>query len=142
MKLELKHIDCYCKYGLQGKFFDKIDIVTEIDYQFKIISGLNCGNVHISDFKPILKSLSALIKDNEFEKICKEQIICSDLIITNWNGIIKVEVLGGADELIAIGNEIAGECSYFFYLWLIENHYDIFGLIDNGLAIDINKLNL
>lgn len=32
------------------------------------------------------------------------------------------------------------QCPYAFIVFLFENHFDVFGLIDRGLAIDINTL--
>ena len=41
---------------------------------------------------------------------------------------------------VIINGEIADECNYAMYEKLTEWHFDIFGLIPKGLAIDINKL--
>ena len=35
---------------------------------------------------------------------------------------------------------LAEECNYFIYQKLCEWHFDIFGLIDAGLAVDINTV--
>jgi hypothetical protein len=32
-------------------------------------------------------------------------------------------------------------CPYEILQWFFENHYDVFGLIEENLAIDINTLN-
>jgi hypothetical protein len=36
--------------------------------------------------------------------------------------------------------EFLQDCTYSFVVYLIENHYDVFGLIDKGLAVDYNTV--
>ncbi len=74
----------------------------------------------ILNAKPILRPLSDLTKEDWID----EFIFSSDLI----ESIIKRN-----------GFEFAWlETSN--YLKLLENHFDVFGLIEKGLAIDINKV--
>ena len=39
-----------------------------------------------------------------------------------------------------VDNGIYSALEYPEYCWLFENHFDVFGLIEKGLAIDINTL--
>lgn len=36
--------------------------------------------------------------------------------------------------------EYLQSCCYSYVQYLLEQHYDVFGLIDNGLAIDVNTI--
>lgn len=40
-----------------------------------------------------------------------------------------------------IDKETESDLSYYEWCFLFENHFDVFGLIEKGLAIDINTLN-
>jgi len=119
MKLELKHVSGYCQFGLKGKFFSRVDIVTEIDYQYNLISSLNYGSYHISDFKPILKSLSYLTKEE-----LKSQGF--------WHHI----------DYLTNEKQNPLEAPFNMVQYLLSKHYDIYGLIEKGLAIDKDTIKL
>jgi hypothetical protein len=38
-------------------------------------------------------------------------------------------------------NRWLNHCSYFLVSYLFEWHFDVFGLIEDGLAIDLNTIN-
>jgi len=117
MKLELKHLAGYLPYELKIQRFDGIIFnVTDSIY--------NLPNALLINFKPILRPLSDLTKDefyslwsheNDYESI--EQ--CSKL---DCESFLKINF------------------SLYFWNEIYENHFDIYGLIEKGLAIDINTL--
>ena len=175
MKLKLKHLAPYLPYGLKGYFYDKFDIVTEIDACYNIISSLNNGNILIKGFKPILRPLSDLTKEIEVngERFIPIMNLCDlERKSVYWSSdgrkrLVKCEIFeqqvvkhDGYDTFWAFGFHQDG----FFYGYetdlkdddnsgmmnitkqfelfqkLFEWHFDVFGLIDAGLAIDINTI--
>jgi len=126
MKLELKHLAPYLPYGLklnlnrnQGMYVDSnINILrTEICYNETVNEAYikyDLVTYGMEDIKPILRPLSDLTKD---KKVCSTYMVgvhLEDMHINRWEW-----------NLI----------SYCF-----ENHFDVFGLIEKGLAIDVNTI--
>lgn len=123
MSLELKHLAPYLPYEL--------NIINGVD-TFKMISlskdnvFFNGGLLSIQEIKPILRPLSNLTKEIE---VNGEKFIPID----------KMEELGwynmdcvNPQKVKCIPLEMAS----FLFRW----HFDIFGLIDKELAININIL--
>jgi len=133
MKLELKHLAPYLPYGLKMKDIYSCDNDTllgvyrygsELGYQVKNEDHLNpvfypFENV---EHKPILRPLSDL-KDGVHPRA----------IFTNHE-------LDTIDNNLLLEDEPYWGLPYQKVVALIENHFDVFGLIDKGLAIDINTL--
>jgi hypothetical protein len=135
-KLELKHIAPYLPYGLKSA-----DIyVKQYGLTKPLISDVVASNIMkftdgSSNSKIILRPLSELIKDEKFIKETNENLFCGAWKFELENDCLKIITTEGYVNIIYINEEIAYECSYSTYLYLIENHYDIFGLIDKGLAV-------
>lgn len=124
MKLELKHLSPYLPYGLKLRGHTHGEIVE--------MSEVNENNVNVKDrgfqygwwadmfdVSPILRPLSDL-KD---EILCKYYVYyCSEkgLMVKAKNELYTTLV----------------DLNYFY-----KNHFDVFGLIEKGLAIDINTLD-
>jgi len=118
MKLELKHLAPYLPYGLKYKLFKKINgdhtLTTQslLDWDF---------NLH--DIIPILRPLSDLRNhNNEVMPVYRLEIPRADFT-----------------DILDEGKPVS-QLAYCIIEKLFENHFDVFGLIDAGLAIDINKL--
>ena len=116
MKLELKHLAPYLPYGLKV-----IRENTFIEDDFFTIYGATKDNIYInsdgnlvllSKVKPILRPLSDLTED---------------LLCISWIENIQEK-------------ELESECPYEVWQVLFENHFDVLGLIEKGLAININTL--
>lgn len=135
-KLELKHLAPYLPYGLKamythGNKFGEVkglsdiseydDIKIRMDYQ-------DCE--HIWMFKPILRPIQYLTSD-DFK---------SDFFGINEQREEDYWLL----EAIENGHRFTyGDYQNLTYRtveFLFKNHFDIFGLINDGLAIDINTL--
>ena len=131
MELELKHLAPYLPYGLKVA----INVFKE-DYEnyeeMKLTSDYNsCNSVndvisgvtlHGCLIKPILRPLSDLGKEIEF------------------NGITdKIPLLDKSVNLAKQG--LSELLPYNVFQTLLKFHFDVFGLIEKGLAIDINTLN-
>ena len=122
MKLELKHLAPYLTHKLKAKnCFNEIVEVKGIQF-----GNESCNNVlwtfekngdylqgYLYQCKPILKPLSDLPK-NEF-----------------------ISELGSFSERYKFNID---EVNYSFIEKLLKKHFDVYRLIDAGLAIDINTL--
>lgn len=146
-KLELEHIAPYLPYGL--KVVSKYGEVSEIDSLSFSLDGHERTSLNLmvgkepkrfrgSNFeyiKPILRPLSDLFELVDYN---------------DGNGLVKLGYKYGIvkDDDDYCEEVYADQCespkayipleSYNF--WLFENHFDVFGLIDKGLAIDINTI--
>jgi hypothetical protein len=166
-KLELKHIAPYLPYGLKGAaccldgYYEPIELGELMRIETGITRSGDTGEVWlvlddievpIIEFKPILRPLSDL----------------KNIIEVNGEKFVPIERLFEIKypELVSRGREYYIEfvpnwvlCSgnwtatslkislsdiYSNYYWLVQKliewHFDIFGLIEKGLAIDINTL--
>ena len=125
-KLTLKELAPYAVYGLKGKQFvnKEISIVTELDFVHNIVSTLNDGNFLVTDFQPILRPMTDILKDEYWFMFEGE---------TDWESI---------NDWIKLDNQSLRACKFTHDFWeeLYHYHFDVFGLIEKGLAIDINTI--
>lgn len=127
MKLEFKHLAPYLPYGLKVKYQTKsampptIEKVTGIDKN-EAITFYDSPNpykqTNFSYIKPILNPMTSLSKE-------QIEILSIDLKIT-----IKYSK----------SKDFLSRMSYWDSIFLLENHFDIFGLIEKGLAISIHDV--
>lgn len=155
MKLELKHLAPYLPYRLKVKdaHNGKIHTITTgetLDYVFFYCST---NKPHLAFLRP----LSDLTKEIEVngKKFIPIMVIYGGENYREYDFTIDVvenPILGKRIEISVIG--IGSPCFIFglknpaynlltFDNWqlLYEWHFDIYNLIENGLAIDINTLN-
>lgn len=136
---------------IEGKYahLNPNDVVFTPDWLAKQI----CGMFAIDEpqyLKPILRPLSDLNKvlfiNGGFGFIPSKRIVNEYLHTSFWGeNEIGMGVLDKERKMINlcfIGNEIVGECPYMIYQNLCEWHFDIFNLIGQGLAVDINTLSV
>jgi len=144
MKISEKHIAPYLPYGL---YFQCIDIESG-EYEdlpltaITLTDGrqdLTIGNIEVDiddlfaneyeAFYPILRPLSCLL-DVDFRE--------------NFNSRfphVPFDFNSFSDLASAISNKaFLLDLPFDLMLWLIERHFDIFGLIAENLAVDINNL--
>lgn len=125
MKLEIKHVAPYLPYDLlffryERRCLDKS--VTPVIWSKDLhpfqtqLNAVTLNGFNYETSKPILRPLSDLNEDNA-------RFLSSD-------GYMAV-----CEECIYVD-----EMHYSDVLKLIERHYDVFGLIENGLAISYNEL--
>ena len=127
MKLELKHLAPYLPYELKAICTQDINgvLYKHINLTERFYS---MPTAILTNFKPILRPLSDLTKVIQHNG--DEFIPCIEY------NYIKDEL----EELSSL------DCSYIRYTRynvvsiLFELHFDVFGLIEKGLAIDINTL--
>jgi len=122
MKLELKHLKGYLDTGLRVELEEQgIEVFT--------IRLLNSCSV--DGIKPILRPLSDITKEIE---VNGEKFVPIDWIDKNHNANNYAPCAIMLDGTIELG-------FYKDFQKLFEWHFDIFGLIEKGLAIDFNNLN-
>lgn len=127
MELTIKELAPYLPYGLDLKINTPFGTT---DRKFEIDCG-NDFNLHLSqcNIKPILRPLSDLTKEIEVDG---EYFIPSrEYHYLRFEEISSYK--GGANVMNFIQVREQNV--------LLELHFDIYGLIDAGLAIDINTLN-
>lgn len=144
--IKLHEICGYLPYGVElafivrdeVRYIDKITGISDIgDYDdIKIKLGYN-DSEHIWMFKPILRPLSDLTKEIEhngerFVPIVKLlQEYCFDT-----NQMTEQEINEYAESMIEI------DMSYMAAQMLMEWHFDIHGLIDRNLALNLNDYEI
>ena len=147
MKLELKHLASYLPYGLKGIRPDD----DELKYQYQLVAinigvhntwtPLDFGDSTGLDCKPILRPLSDLTKEIEIDdKINDEKFIPMNLIDGKGSGTLGGNNLREMIEYNQFLNYNYYDLKYATILKLFEWHFDVFGLIEQNLAIDINTL--
>lgn len=126
MKLELKHLAGYLPYGLKiYACYNEYVLELEEDCNSE---GISVRETIENKHKPILRPLSDLTKH------------CDDL------GFVPMDKLAEIAEVVCLQYSIEFFETSTKYLpnWIIEKllewHFDIHGLIENNLAIDINTL--
>lgn len=140
MKLELKHLAPYLPYELQIKTAYGIKTMvslstTVINYDLELEAYWD----FIKDIKPILRPLSDLTKEIEHngEKFVPIEILNKMLFTKHskleyydsefCNGAILFSTKIAGFNILSINEKLQK---------LIEWHFDIFGLIEKGLAIN------
>ena len=133
MKLELKHLAPYLPYGLKYvKYSDNNSPIRHDIMQGVSTNGIYaCGDItplYFKNCKPILRPLSDLTKEIE---------VNGNLFIPNHHPLFKIFINDDMDWFM-------DNCPFFVnYVQvqkLLEWHFDVFNLIEKGLAIDINTL--
>lgn len=132
-KLELKNIAPYLPYNIRLKFVSKhnIDKLSKEDivYLNQINEGFICVNGYKTNNKSYLPILRPLDLTKEIEHNGEKFVPLYELI--------KEDKAFTLDFIECYGIE---ELKLSVYEKLLEWHFDIFGLIEKGLAIDINTL--
>ena len=147
MELELKHLASYLPYKLNIIITSNQDrnLKGEMKFLENDYIGVNVGIKQtlkmqkcISHIKPILRPLSDLTKEIE---VNGEKFVPNDLLDVDSCGVW----INDANNQVMI-SQIDCHSIYAIDIYnniiqkLLEWHFDIFWLIPNGLAIDINTL--
>lgn len=124
VELKLKHLVPYLPYGLKLKGNTNGNIIPEMNTLF-IEKGVlhlrkRFGSVEKHQWKPILRPLSDLNTKPYFD--------------------IQAEIWNRTDYDKETNTIDISNINYGIMLKLFEYHFDVFGLIEKGLAIDINTL--
>ena len=115
MKLELKHLAPYLLYGLN--FYVEHKNGSRLDNWIMNVDT-NLRQIIVFQNKPILKPLSEL--EDYFQEVNKPY---------------NYPDFGHMERSI-----LSGHASFEFVNELIQDHYDVFGLIEKGLAVNENLI--
>lgn len=144
MKLELKHLAPYLPYGLKININGMETTLTGIKQTYRdsllINHSFMVWESLTENKKPILRPLSDLTKEIEcngekFTPIYKLRKY-GFYTVKNDDYFIRREGSFGGWS----GFENCESLPFFIIQLFLEWHFDVFGLIDAGLAIDINTL--
>lgn len=135
MELELKHLTPYLPYELkvEGQTHKDIFELGGLDGEIALLVG--AGGVDFFDIKPILRPLSEFGDSDDLRKVhefiglggwCEAYDHYFDAWFNDACSIDKL-VLQAPYEVI----------QYFF-----SNHFDVFGLIKECIAVDVNTLSV
>ena len=140
MKLELKHLTPYLPYSLRIKTKHGWDTMTtlnewQVNGDHEDSYSYEDHPNEILEFKPILRPLSDLTKEID---VNGEKFVSADRL--GW----KLNITPNPNQEKGLGYWLCN-CTYansslIDMQLLFEWHFDVFGLIEKGLAIDINKI--
>lgn len=130
MELQLKHLAPYLPYELRlsADYFtiDKSFLLVSENTTNSFGNGLNINDVFRFNAKPLLRPLSQI--QSYFEPLWDSDIdvrtYLSEEYITSFGFESIEEILEHKVEWWPVG----------FYTTLLKHHFDIFSLIENGLA--------
>ena len=165
IKLELKHLAPYLPYKLKvvewylGKQIHDEFIVDCVNWDGKNIGGSDATldsfelerMFNLRDIKPILRPLSSMTKKEMYKlgELIEGELNMRgcDMYMSNYGMFQSIMLkrngdIGYTPFIIfdSIGIRGVDYISYDVYEWLFKNHFDIFNLIKNNLAIDKTKL--
>ena len=145
-QLELKHLAPYLPYGLKIKENSGLKRVLTLKWlryredDGRPIVGVGINSMEINmyheEFKPILRPLSDLTKEIEYNgegELTYFDVLEGGAVYISWCESKE------SGKPISI-NQING-WPWRQMVKLFEWHFDVFGLIEKGLAIDINTLD-
>lgn len=125
MKLEMKHLAPYLPYELTC-----VDGGGNIFYAAHFTPN---GQHRLVNIGELLFNKSYIIKEPKYRLILRP---LSDL---KKSGVDFGEYYN--ENITELNKEaIYGTCEYNVMQKLLENHFDVFGLIPNGLAVDVNDI--
>ena len=137
MKLEVKHLAGYLPYELDTKYLlSKVVNIPRFkdELRDKKLTAANCDFV-LQFCKPILYPLSDLTK--YIDNFCFEEWVQESSCPEEYEQYTRCIYETFDDgELVDLHY-----LSYRIIKKMYEYHFDVYRLIDAGLAIDINKLN-
>tara|TARA_R110000782_G_scaffold70402_2_gene141445 strand:+ start:497 stop:859 length:363 start_codon:yes stop_codon:yes gene_type:complete len=120
MKLERKHLASYFPYELSYQDSKgNVKIMKSLDLVINMVDFGHGDAKEFKEIKPILRPLSDLT--NEFKddfRFTERAIAIHKYGLNNWVGGLRFDIVE----------------------FLFKNHYDVFGLIEKGLAIDKNTI--
>lgn len=147
MKLELKHVAPYLPYRLKVKYDDSEDIFEidpfahETDYNemkfplFHCIEGMGTA-------RPLLRPLSQLNTQEGYMPF-EDEI---RLLYPNWDAWFGYMFDGEKLCLSILGGNAEDVKPLDFYYDVVQllykYHFDLYNLIENNLAIDVNSLKV
>lgn len=136
IKLELKHIAPYLPHQLKiqtslNEVYELEGLVRENAYLF----GLTYP-CYIFDIKPILRPMPESIIPYNGLPIDEDGYIEPNDLFIDGNGAVAMDFQAGGQTV-----SWPIEDMQLFMESLFSKHFDVFGLIEKGLAVDINTIS-
>ncbi|MFE2860957.1 hypothetical protein [Sphingobacterium multivorum] len=144
-KLTLEVLAPYLPYGVQIIDNNKLETIIGIVNNKVFIEDCHRnGYAQIEDVKPILRPLSDLSSYNErFEESWISRLNKECIEVSNAGGIwldsdLDFDLMyDRCEPPVYLRIEYTSKCRD----WLVKNHFDVFGLIEKGLSVDINQID-
>jgi hypothetical protein len=130
-KLTIEHLAPYLPYRLKAR--DSFDDEAPIAEVVSLSSNITWGDITVLDISGIHH-----VENTKIKLILRPLSDLTDDKISEFNLDItdEIELRETRDH-----HKLATHLNYGLCQVLFKNHFDVFGLIDKGLAIDINQLN-
>lgn len=119
MKLELKHLTAYLPYRLKCVNGELLGVRNSNGWMGVFASDFGQTNIPIASVVPRLNHLTEL-----------QDIHCPFFIQCNADVSTQIEI-----NEFSLQRKALEALSYQAVTLLLQNHYDVFGLIQNGLAM-------
>jgi hypothetical protein len=156
MKLKLEELLPYLLYDLKvmdlydnkERFFTGYSINHTEPVKVSVRRNeLSSGRL-LSEVKPILKPLSDLntkygeneVNEHFINTLIEKKYKLDYGVFSHYKGFLHIELDGDLDLRYDSNKCIDFDVIFEIQKQLFKNHYDVFGLIEKGLAIDINTL--
>ena len=131
MKLKIKHLALYFPYDLKLM----VEIEGILDREIKSLKWINYYRTDYSNIYPILRPISDFGDSDDTKKVL--EFIGSE----KWCEVYDYYFNVWFDDLCNIDKLIL-QAPFEIFQYFLANHFDVFGLIKKGLAIDINTLSV
>lgn len=147
MRRPKEQVLAYLPYEVQYTFRCAMDAANDRTGELLIDDSTMIDRVlKHSEYFLVLKPMEDLEKDEEFQQFVNEELICGAWRFEKdeheeFSTILKIKTTESDVTLLVIGDEVAPECPVLLYRWMLEHHYDVFGMIPQRQAFDINRLD-
>ena len=156
MKLEFKQIACYFPYELKIMQY-RDDLKLSFESNLISLSNDTLGvtsprfpfneKIQYHEAKLILRPLSDLnrygediINEHSINLLISEKYNLDYGILSHFKGELSIDLDGDPDLRYDANKSISFNVMLTIQEELLKGHYDIFNLIENNLAIDINTI--
>ena len=130
------YFGCRCQFeDIRNEDTTDVGVLIEVGKDFAVIKdGKGIENeVMLFEVKPILRPLSSMSDDEKWDLL---SFIGYDLICD-----IDVIDISFINPQAKDDDRFAPEVYYKATLWFLKHHFDLYGLIEAGLAIDATTIN-
>lgn len=136
-KITLEELSAYLPYDLKmifertgGRVITLMGINNQGKYGVTITGGEGAMFLNTCGFKPLLRPLSQLTQEIEHKG---ERFVFSDRYLANT----EIKML--LDKSLCTFNNPLNDIDYNSVKLLLKYHFDVFGLIHRGLAVEIKE---
>ena len=135
--LLLKDLCARLPYGVKIAVDNEVEILEGVSALDTYVEYDSLLSSDIEDVKPYLFPLSSMTEEQAKELFNKFDLVCP----STEEDYIKINECTGITFFLSQGFDVETHL-YKLIDWLLKNHFDIYGLIPMGLAIDATGLNI